>query len=277
MSLVTACPACGTRFRVRAEQLSARGGRVRCGHCGQAFDALASLGEAATPARQPAGVPDAAAESSRLAPQSPPPADAAETPRAAMGSSREAVPQPVPPLPAADLVIAPPEDVDAFSPPPPAAGHRLRILLLVLLVLLGLGQLAYHLRTPIATALPATRPLLEEACMLLGCRVELPHHVERLGIEDSDLRQKAGRDDAYMLTATLSNRAPYPMAYPLLELTLTDINDTPLLRRRLTPEEYLPAGHPVDAGIAGGSDLHLRVHFSAGEITAAGYRVYVTY
>jgi predicted Zn finger-like uncharacterized protein len=37
------CPACHTLFRVTAEQLEARGGRVRCGQCANVFNALESL------------------------------------------------------------------------------------------------------------------------------------------------------------------------------------------------------------------------------------------
>lgn len=41
--LMTRCPHCGTAFRVKPEQLRARGGRVRCGHCQAPFSALESL------------------------------------------------------------------------------------------------------------------------------------------------------------------------------------------------------------------------------------------
>lgn len=40
--ILARCPACATTFRVRPEQLQARGGRVRCGHCQHAFNALES-------------------------------------------------------------------------------------------------------------------------------------------------------------------------------------------------------------------------------------------
>ena len=46
--MYTRCPECHTTFRIGAADLQRAGGRVRCGHCGSAFDALASLGE--TPA-----------------------------------------------------------------------------------------------------------------------------------------------------------------------------------------------------------------------------------
>lgn len=41
--MLTRCPACDTHFRVTAEQIKARLGRVRCGACQHAFNALDSL------------------------------------------------------------------------------------------------------------------------------------------------------------------------------------------------------------------------------------------
>lgn len=43
MSLATRCSACGTAFRVVQEQLKVSEGWVRCGHCGEVFDALEGL------------------------------------------------------------------------------------------------------------------------------------------------------------------------------------------------------------------------------------------
>ncbi|MDP2155384.1 MAG: DUF3426 domain-containing protein, partial [Sulfuricella sp.] len=39
MAMVTACPACHTRFRVTPEQMDAHGGDVRCGRCAKVFNA----------------------------------------------------------------------------------------------------------------------------------------------------------------------------------------------------------------------------------------------
>ena len=43
MNLTTRCPSCGTAFRVQPAQLSARGGKVRCGKCGGVFDGVKAL------------------------------------------------------------------------------------------------------------------------------------------------------------------------------------------------------------------------------------------
>jgi len=70
MSLITSCPACGTMFRVVADQLKISEGWVRCGHCSEVFDASKHLSdesvlvepELAQQATRPADMPTRPAE-----------------------------------------------------------------------------------------------------------------------------------------------------------------------------------------------------------------------
>lgn len=67
MSLITRCPACGTMFKVVADQLKISEGWVRCGHCTEVFDATADLRddaqlEAADAPTRPASIPPDDAE-----------------------------------------------------------------------------------------------------------------------------------------------------------------------------------------------------------------------
>jgi predicted Zn finger-like uncharacterized protein len=62
--MLTRCPACQTVFRVAPEQLAARAGRVRCGHCLNAFNAAQNAVTKTAPAetseeQEPAPVPPA--------------------------------------------------------------------------------------------------------------------------------------------------------------------------------------------------------------------------
>lgn len=62
--MLTRCPACQTAFRLSAEQLAARGGKVRCGHCFHPFNAHEhALGakppEPAAPEREASATPAA--------------------------------------------------------------------------------------------------------------------------------------------------------------------------------------------------------------------------
>ena len=147
--ILARCPACGTTFRVRPEQLQARAGRVRCGQCNHAFNALEARVEhsplddedfeSPPPPAQPE--PQAAVATPSLfvleekTPAEPPPAEieAAEPPDAGFGPFDEtpADEAPEPPLeePAfsAEDDEAPPEAVFERPAPevPPDADERI--------------------------------------------------------------------------------------------------------------------------------------------------------
>lgn len=67
MSLITRCPACGTMFKVVADQLKVSQGWVRCGHCTDVFDASAHL----LPDGAAAPAPSAVSWDDELAPEPP--------------------------------------------------------------------------------------------------------------------------------------------------------------------------------------------------------------
>ncbi|MCC6474984.1 MAG: zinc-ribbon domain-containing protein [Burkholderiales bacterium] len=114
MSLVTRCPECVTAYRVSQAQLDARGGRVRCGRCGEVFDAVACAEEPAVPAQ--VGLPPHGGDE---APQDEPPVRA-EAPALVPPPDRS----PMDPAPAGDALVADAShtgtDSDSVSP---AAGE----------------------------------------------------------------------------------------------------------------------------------------------------------
>ncbi|MCX7627416.1 MAG: zinc-ribbon domain-containing protein [Methylophilaceae bacterium] len=147
-----------------------------------------------------------------------------------------------------------------------------------MLLLLGLlGQTAYFLRTEIAARFPPAKPWLSLGCQWLGCIVELPRQVDLLVIEDSDLQDDPDHEGVLILTYVLYNRAPFAQAYPLLELTLTDTFDQPVLRRTFTPQEYLPKDADIAAGLAPGSEENGRLYLKVEGEQPAGYRLWVKY
>ena len=172
----------------------------------------------------------------------------------------------------------------ASRQPPPFSIQRAKRgvpwLLPSLAMLLGLaaaGQVAYFLRTEIAAHFPQTKPLLIAACDSLHCTVELPRQADLLSIEDSDLQDDTEHAGALVLVSTLYNRAPYAQAYPLLELTLTDTFDKPVLRRTLTPQEYLPKNSGLTNGIPAGGEINIHLNLGVTGTKPAGYRLYVKY
>lgn len=69
MSQVTRCPSCGTLFRVVADQLRISGGWVRCGHCGDVFDARSHM-QGGPPTAPPVKPPGAGATATASQPTS---------------------------------------------------------------------------------------------------------------------------------------------------------------------------------------------------------------
>lgn len=164
------------------------------------------------------------------------------------------------------------------APAAPAAGasHKSFTLIALLLALALIGQIVYHWRGEIALAAPSLRPALAAISQAMGRDIPLPRNADLVSIEASDLQIDAARGNLLVLQATLRNRAPYAQAWPLLELSLTDTQDSAIVRRVLQPADYLPtpaAGEPFAAG----SDVALRLWIEAKEVGAAGYRLYVFY
>ncbi len=189
---------------------------------------------------------------------------------------------PAQPKPAAAHI---PREVDVerldsvYGPPPKPANPLLRTLGGLALGLLAgtlAAQAIYLFRVEIGRELPGLRPLLVAACAELGCDVPLPRQAEHIGIDATELQSEPGRSGRYTLHMTLKNRAAYPIEWPHLELTLTDGGDTPLARRVLTPQEWVPLERRR-SGFSARDTLSVRLPFENSGPSPTGYRVYVFY
>lgn len=250
MSLVTRCPICGTAFRVQPAQLSARGGKVRCGKCASVFDGVAGLVEEGT---------------ERLAIEPSPQLglfDPSRRPAEPSGASEA----PLPPFMAEEA-------------PPRRFGWVWGLLALLAGLALA-AQVGLRFRSEIAATLPWTRAPLRQACQALGCEVPLPRRPDLMSIDSSELQADPRREGIIVLNAVLKNRARFAQDYPALELTLTDDAERPVLRRVLAPREYLDATRASELlaqGIAPGAEASLRVYLHSARPSATGYRLYLFY
>jgi predicted Zn finger-like uncharacterized protein len=275
-NLVTRCPECATSFRVLPAQLSARGGRVRCGKCSRVFDGLANLVQDAPPPAadepspqiglfDPRGRPTAEASASAAAPESADATQHASEPGSggtfAAGSDAIGDDEPLP------------EFLEDRLPRRPF--RLVWGLLSLLAVTLLAAQTVFHYRTEIAALFPETRPHLEIACEMLDCELRLPRRADLLSIDSSDLQADARRANVLVLNAVVRNRAPFPQEYPSLELTLTDERDELVVRRVLTPADYLAERRTAARGLAAGGEESLRLYIEAAKVRATGYRLYL--
>ena len=142
-------------------------------------------------------------------------------------------------------------------------------------------QCIYLYRMEIARALPGLRPLMTQACAALGCEIPFPRDAGLIALDASELQSEPGKPGQYVLHATVNNRAEYAQTWPHLELTLTDAGDSPIARRVLTPEEWLPPDQrsPAQgaASFASHKAVSARIAFTVPDLAPTGYRVYIFY
>lgn len=265
MSMVTQCPSCGTRFRVSAEQLEARQGKVRCGLCMTVFDGREPLVN--VPESAPATPSAPGAPAFRLEPVDP----AAVAPG---------------PQPAAE----PPQQERDFGPPPEQLSFDDQILIeeelarsawarwwavgAVLLLFVLAGHAAFVYRSELAARYPGLKPYLVRLCEPLRCTVMPPQRPELIAIEASDLQfMDRARPSLIQLTATLRNHAGFDVGYPALDLVLTNKLEHTLARRIFLPTEYLMTGSDPAAGIAANAEVTVQLDLDTGTLDPAGFRL----
>lgn len=239
--MLTRCPDCHTVYRVTEEQLQAASGRVRCGRCGEVFDARAeTIAAAVPPAPRPAAEADAA-ESAANPPAVESPPAAAQTTGAAPGARP----------PSDDIPAALRDDLE--PPPRPVRHTGWWVAAALLLTVTLLGQYAYYMRESLAAEYPQLRPYLVRMCAylrpLVPCTVPLPKDVRALRMLASDVSEHPQVGDALLVQATFVNTAPHPQRYPLLEVRLANLRGETVAQRRFRPEEYLDDGIDAAAGL----------------------------
>lgn len=86
---------------------------------------------------------------------------------------------------------------------------------------------------------PSTRPLMEKACVEIGCRLPDIPDPTRLVIKELVVRKHPKAADALQVDAILKNDAPFAQPFPALQLRFTNSQDEVVASRVLRPGEYL--------------------------------------
>ncbi len=253
MSDITHCPSCQTQFIVTEIQLNQHDGLVRCGHCLHVFNAKNQSVNLSTE------------NTAALA-------DLEQTQTAKLELSSQADHgHDLPSLTSQEHYF------NNIQKPAKINIARYSRFILVILALSIIVQSVYFLRSTIAVYYPNTKSTLVKVCHILGCSIELPKKIDLIVIDDSDMQE----DDTYLgvihLSSTLINRANFAQAYPNIEVTLTDIDDKPKLRRIFKPTDYLANQAETLKGMAAGQEVKMKLVISAEGLSAAGYRLFLSY
>lgn len=124
----------------------------------------------------------------------------------------------------------------------PAAIAALALSLLLQILLADRAQLAAEARW---------RPVVSALCAVLRCEIPAWHEPAAITLVRRDIRPHPSRPGALHVTANFRNDARWAQEWPVLLLTLSDVDGRAVGARAFQPREYL--GHaPADAFLASG-------------------------
>lgn len=254
--MYTQCPECMTIYQVDTATVAQAGGTVGCGHCGADFDVLRTLTEV---------LPDEPYDTLPVHANSPAP------PILMLSVVHQAPPQQA-------LFTAPTNEVDTEAAltdphqaePAPALPsfarkrpkrtrphhHRRWVLACLLLALCLSVQLVWAERVPL-TANAATRPWLQGICSVLGCALPPVRDVAKLQVLSRDVRPHPSVPDALLISTTIRNDAPFAQPYPVVSITLSDLDANRIAMRRFRPRDYLSDPTVRTRGLAPGATAAL--------------------
>lgn len=150
---------------------------------------------------------------------------------------------------------------------------RLGLVLLGLVLLCGLLlQAAVHERRWIVATWPPVRPYLEQLCGPLQCELGPYRQIAAVVVDGSTFHKT--RTDQYQFSLTLKNRSETSVEMPAIELTLTDAQDQPVLRRVLAPQDLAA---PAELTAQSESNLAATLVVNLGNTRITGYRVLAFY
>ena len=250
-AFATACPGCGTAFRVGPAQIEAADGLVRCSACDAVFDARehAVKTVTATPAASSQSIDEdyiagllngepreEAAPPAPAAPEIEDDATAPEVTPAAGTAEITATPAPA--------LITPRVPVELPREQRTEASVRRRLLawsagLLIATLLIALQQI--WLGRERHAQDPALRPRYERLCAMLGCELPPFRDLRRIRSEGLLVRPDPARPGTLLIDASIVNRAEFAQAFPGIRIDFSDIQGTPVTNRVFSPREYLLA------------------------------------
>ncbi len=223
--MYTQCPHCLTVHALNAAQIALARGELVCGVCEKQFNGLERLAD--SPAQ------------------------------AAVGYSRGSLAQAPRVLPEAmvDPRARASDSVPASSGAPQFALRRRRAAAAksgrwwaatALLGVLLSGQIVLAQRAELAQD-PTLRPWLQRLCAALACDIPAYAEPARISLLSRDVSPHPSVSDALLISASFRNDAVWPQAWPVLEISMSDLDGRLVALRRFGAVDYL--GQPPERAV----------------------------
>jgi predicted Zn finger-like uncharacterized protein len=239
-AMYTQCSECLTVFKISAADLAGAHASVRCSHCNALFDALPTLSEQ-LPA-EPIG------KLERHPQQASPPQLQLPVFRPHRGAHGSVFLDPGERPRAHERASGPPQFTRRRRQSEQGGNGVWIFGSFVLLLLLG-AEIGWAERALWINDSPL-RPWIAQACAKIGCRVPLRKDDELLQLASRDIRPHPSVPGALIISATLQNAGDFAQAYPVVEITLSDLDEQRIAMRRFRPEEYVSDPRALIDGLA---------------------------
>ena len=144
------------------------------------------------------------------------------------------------------------------------------------MVVLLLAQASYLLRDMIAAMYPASKDTLVTLCSYAKCQIKLPAQIDALSYEADELHSLP-HENTFELGLLLHNRSNLPQQWPNIELTLKNTQKQAILRRVVTPNEYLSNPHDIQTGFQSNQEQSVKMYFEVAQLKASDFVVAIFY
>ncbi len=257
--MITRCPKCDARYDVEPDALLRVDGRALCFRCGSLFDALAEEPLAAE-------VQDGTPSRPILILNQ----------RSLVSAERDATDGPV------DLPFEVPGDLPTLEPATNDALDIAQALgeqktsrglwqgtIVLLLVVALLLQIGWQYRT----ALVQRFPVLEALCTRVDCRPPVVHAPDKFEILQRSIGPTLNEPGSLTLNIRVRNTATAAQSLPDMQLSLLDSRGSVMIRRRLSPSDYLFPSPPDDRRVAPGEVFTIELDFEDPGHSLTGFMI----
>ena len=109
-------------------------------------------------------------------------------------------------------------------------------------------QYSYSMRDDLARY-PELRPWVQKLCEIAQCDVPMQQNVDLIKLTHRDITIHPRVKGALLINAVFVNNANFTQSFPLMQITLSDINGRIIAKRRFQPVEYLDADVNIRRGM----------------------------
>jgi len=290
--MYTTCPSCTRQYRIRAGQLSIAAGEVRCGYCGEQFNALGRLSD------EPLLLPEIETETQEAENVE---AENLEEPyiSEAVSEAPDTLEQMIEPsiddeildaepqfdigeigeddeiahavdsdediqdvgldkvLSASEKLVDIPDTLLESKPSPRNFYVNLLWNFSALLLLIGLAaQLSWFNRDEILKKYPELLPEVKQLCEYFNCELLRQRNVHAIKLLNRDVRQHPIYSDTLLVNATMMNRSDVIQPFPRIQLTLFNTNGGMVAFKEFNPGEYLDDSIMINEGMFPDQPVH---------------------